>query len=380
MNPLLILTIILIGLYIAYFITSPLLSIFHELGHAVAYLTLTNSNKIDIYIGSYGDPNSKLNFKVGKLHFHITPSLFIKGGGMCKSDKVVDNFIHSIIILFAGSFFTILLSCLLGYFIFNTELHGAIKFYFFCLIICSFIALFFDLAPRTIKEHNLYNDGKLILFTYKIRKVFTDYSLARKHLLKGENQEGIIILKAIIAKFPYQEIPVRQLIPILILEKQFDEAKTHLINLKNFTELTIDDYIHMGYFQTLSNQNSEAEASFNKALQLNKNNPIVLNNLGHVLILLENYEEAKQHLKKAIKLQPELAEPYNNLGQLKLLTNHLEEGKMLIEKSISLNPKNAHAYKNLGVFYSKVENIELAKFNFDKALELDSSIKIEQLK
>jgi hypothetical protein len=374
MNPLLFLTIALIGLCIAFFITSPLLSIFHELGHAIAYLTLTNSNRIDIYIGSYGNPASKLNFSVGKLHFHITPALFIKGEGMCKSDKVVDNYIHSIIILLAGSFFTIILSCILGYLVFNTELHGAIKFYFFCLIICSFIALFFNLAPRTIKGYNLYNDGKLILFTYKIRKVFADHALARQHLLKGENHEAIIILKGIIAKFPYQEIPIRQLIPILIFEKQFDEAKTHLINLENFTEFTIDDYIHMGYFQTLSNQNNEALASFNKALQLNKNNPIVLNNLGYVLILLENYEDANQHLERAIKLQPELAESYNNLGQLKLLTNQLEEGKSLIEKSISLNPQNAHAYKNLGLFYLKVENMELAKFNFDKARELDSSI------
>ncbi|NRF37620.1 tetratricopeptide repeat protein [Pedobacter foliorum] len=380
MNPLLFLTIVLIGLYIAFFITSPLLSIFHELGHAIAYLTLTNSNRVDIYIGSYGNPNSKLNFSLGRLHFHITPALFIKGGGLCKSDKIVDNYIHWIIILLAGSFFSIILSCFLGYFIFNTELHGAIKFYFFCLIICSFISLFFDLAPRTIKAYNLYNDGKLILFTYRIRKVFADYALARKHLLKGENLEAIIILKTIIAKFPYQEIPIRQLIPILIVEKQLDEAKVYLTNLENFTEFTIDDYIHMGYFQTLSNQTYEAQTSFNKALVLNKNNPIVLNNLGHVLIVLENYEEAQQYLEKAIKLQPELAEPYNNLGQVKLLRNQLEEAKALIEKSISLNPKNAHAYKNLGLFYSKVGDMELAKFNFDKAEELDGSIEIEQLK
>nr|WP_157247080.1 tetratricopeptide repeat protein [Pedobacter panaciterrae] len=218
------------------------------------------------------------------------------------------------------------------------------------------------------------------MFTYQIRTVFADYALARQHFLKGENHEAIIILKAIVAKFPYQEIPIRQLITILMVEKQFDEAKMHLINLENFTEFTIDDYIHRGYFQTLSNQNNEAEASFNMALQLNKENAIVLNNLGHVLILLENYEEAKQHLEKAIKLQPALAEPYNNLGQLKILTNQLEEGKALIEKSISLNPKNADAYKNLGDFYSMVGNTELAKFNFDKAQELDSSIKFEQLK
>lgn len=377
MNSILIFILINIGLYIAIYFTAPLLIFFHELGHAIAFLILTDSNKIDVYIGSYGDKMSKLNIKIGKLHFHIKSAFPIKSGGMCSSDKMTNNYIKGIIILLAGPLFTVILSCLLGFFIFNSELHGAIKLYFFSLIICAFIGLWRDLVPSIIKEYNLPNDGKQILFMYRIRHFFSDYVLARQHLLNGENDQTIIKLKPIIAKFPYEEIPLRQLITALILTKQFEEAETHLVNLKNFTEFMIDDYTNMGYFQILSAQHKEAEMNFHRALKMNPNHPIVLNNLGYVLILLESYGEAKQYLEKAIKLSPLLAEPYNNLGQLYLLTNQLEEGKVLIEKSIALNPENADAYKNLGIFYSKVENIELAKFNFDKALELDSTIKIE---
>lgn len=377
MNSLLILVIILLALYIAIYITAPLLTFFHELGHAVAFLILTNSNKIDLYIGSYGDNPSKLNFNLGRLYFHVNPALSIKTEGMCSSEKMANNYSRAIIILLAGPLFAVILSCILGFFIFNGELHGAIKFYFFSLILCAIIRLGVDLVPRTMKEHNLYNDGKLISFTYRIRHVFADYLLARQHLLKGDNDEGIIKLKALITIFPYEEILIRPLIVPLILTKQFDEARAQLLKLKSFTEFTIDDYTCMGYLQILSDQNREAEASFNCALKMNTNHPIALNNLGYVLVLLGNYEEAKRYLEKAIKLNPNLAEAYNNLGQLKLLSNLLEEGKTLVEKSISLNPENADTYKNLGIYYSKVNNIELARFNYDKALKLDNSIKIE---
>ena len=96
------LVIIIIGISIARYATTPLIIFFHELGHAIAYLILTDSNNIDVYVGSYGDKKSKLNFKAGKLHFHINPTFSLVSGGMCSSDKMVDNYIKKIAILLAG--------------------------------------------------------------------------------------------------------------------------------------------------------------------------------------------------------------------------------------------------------------------------------------
>ncbi|MEO6851843.1 MAG: hypothetical protein ABI203_05065, partial [Mucilaginibacter sp.] len=60
---------IIVALYIAIYITNPFIIVFHELGHAFAYLALTRQDKIDIFIGSYGDKKTKLNFKIGKFQF-----------------------------------------------------------------------------------------------------------------------------------------------------------------------------------------------------------------------------------------------------------------------------------------------------------------------
>jgi len=67
--------IILAVIYAAVFISSPLIAVFHELGHALAYLVLTKPRKIDIYIGSYGSRKNVLRFNAGKLRFYVKKSI-----------------------------------------------------------------------------------------------------------------------------------------------------------------------------------------------------------------------------------------------------------------------------------------------------------------
>lgn len=373
MNSMLVLLVTLIVLVVGRYLTAPLLTLFHELGHAIAFLIFTDSKKIDVHIGSHGDTAGKFNFKVGRLYFHVTIVDSLTSGGICLSEKVPNSYVKAILIILAGPVFTVILSTILGILVFNSELHRAIKFYFFFLMICAFLGLWHNLVPRVFKKYNLYNDGMQILFRYRIRQLYSDYVLAEEYLLEGKLEEAIAQLMPILSKFPVEEIPLRQLISALTSVNRFDEAKAHLIHLGSFTEYMIEDYVHMGYFQTLSDDYEEAEASFREAYQLNPNHPVVLSNLGYILILSENYGPAEQYLEKAIKLSPLFGEPYNNLGQLKILTNQLEEGRALIEKSISLNPENPHAYKNLGNYYSKTGDMDLARLNFDKASALDPS-------
>lgn len=378
MNLFVFLSIVFICIYIASYITAPFITIFHELGHAIAILLLTKTDQIDIYIGSYGDKNSKIRVKIGKLVFYIKLTFSFSTVGMCHSTGMVNNYKKKLVILSAGALLSFLFSCLIGFLVISTEFHGAIKSYFACLIVCSFIAMFNNLVPRTIHAKNLYNDGKQIIFTYKIRKVYNDYVMIQEDLLVENYEEALKKIKIIVAIFPWEEILIRQYISILLLAKEYEEAEKQHINLEKFAELIVNDYIIIGYLQILSNRNTEAIINFHKALRMDSKNPIALNNIGHTLILLEKHEEGQPYLEKAIKLDPAFAEPYIHLAQIKIFAHHLEEGKILIDKSIMLNDKNAHAYKNLGLYYLKTGNAELASLNFAKAIKLDNSINLEQ--
>ena len=65
---------VLFLVYAVVFISSPLIAIIHELGHAFAYLVFTKPENIDIYIGTYGNSKNNIKFRAGKLQFYLKKS------------------------------------------------------------------------------------------------------------------------------------------------------------------------------------------------------------------------------------------------------------------------------------------------------------------
>jgi Flp pilus assembly protein TadD len=369
---------ILIAFYVAFYVTWPFIIIFHELGHAFAYLILTKQSKIDIFIGSYGDKKTRLNFKIGKLHFYVKQSFLLYiSGGMCQASSAEPNYIKDIIILLAGPFFSLFIACVLGFIVFNTEIHGAIKLYVCSLIIFSVISLISSLVPRTIESVNIDNDGKQLFFVIRIRKVYADYISAYKEVATGMYTSAADKLHHAVNICPKEEKLLRLLINALFGMKNYKEGEIYLNQLKEISTLTATEHLHLGYTQSISGKSELAERNYEKALELDPNNLIALNNLGYEYIVSGRYTEAEHVLNEAIKLDPEFNYSYSNMGYVKLLTNKLDEGKELIEKSLAAEPEDAYAYKHLGVYYLKILDKDQALLNFNKALALDPNIVLE---
>src|ERR1700759_2851140 len=98
---------LILFLYLGLYITYPFIILFHEMGHALAYLTISNPKKVEVFIGNMGDRTTKMKFRVGKLHFYVKQSLLLTGGGACASDSREANYINEIVILLAGSVFSV---------------------------------------------------------------------------------------------------------------------------------------------------------------------------------------------------------------------------------------------------------------------------------
>ena len=369
------LAIAILAIYTAVYITSPLITVFHELGHAFAYLVLTKPDNIDVFIGSYGNTETWLKFKIGRIHFYIKPSYpFIRGKGMCRSNKDEGNYISKIIILLAGPLFTVLMAFLIGFIALNTNVHGSVKLYCFALIICSVISLYVNLRPRKIKSVNLDNDGKQLLFTITNRKVFSAYVAANEKLGSGEYQTSADMFLKINNLCPGQESFLRPLITSLLLVKNLKQAEEYLIQLAKITEFDIEDHLNLGYIQSVTNRHEAAIKNYREVLAIDGNNLYMLNNLGYELVLKGEYEKGEELLERAIILNPQFAAPYCALGYLKLQTGSLDDGRLLVEKSIALDPNYAYAYKHLGQYYLRVFNKEEALKNFNKAIALDTTI------
>lgn len=362
-------------IYGAYYITNPVIVIFHELGHAFAYLVLTKPDKVDVFIGSYGDEDSKINFRVGKLHFHIKLSFpYIASGGMCRSSKMEANYIKEIIILLAGPLVTVIIAGIMGFVAFNTNVHGSVKFFCFALIIFAVISLGRNLMPGKVGGTNFKSDAARLVFTIRNRKVYTAYITALEALYNDEAAVSSEQLAVLANLHPQEEGFLRSLILSLLLRKDYDAAEIQFNNLKQIAEFETTDYINFGFIQTNRGHHQLAIENYQTALKLDPDNAIALNNLGYQLLLKGDYEECESVLNRAITQNPEGAFQYNNLGYLKILTGEFDAGRELVEKSLQLDADNAYAYRSMGVYHLKTGNKEQALINFNRAFTLKPGI------
>jgi len=366
---------IMLGIYAAMIVIYPLITILHELGHAFAYLLLTKPERIDIFIGSYGDTDTPITFNIKKLHFFVKLKFpYIRTGGLCQSYKSEPDYIKRIIIILAGPVFTFLVALILAAIAFNTEVHGAVKMFCFILILLSFISLVSNLSPNTIAGTDIDSDGKQLAFVLRTRKVYTSYINGLEHFGNNELPDCIAELLKVHACAPANVKVSRCLYTSYMLLEDYPNTEKYLYRLKELNALKTDDYLNRAYLFSRTDRYELAVTDYRRVLRRDKTNVYALNNLGYHLSMNGEYNEAAPLLEKAIAVNPQFAFAHNNLGYVKIMTGWVNQGKELVEKSLELDNENAYAYKNLGIYYLKAKNKELALLNFNKAIELDEHI------
>ena len=112
----------------------------------------------------------------------------------------------------------------------------------------------------------------------------------------------------------------------------------------------------------------EAGNAYERALRLDDNYPVVINNLGslHLTMFLDSHdksslEKAVGFFRRAIRLDPSYASPYNGLGAALKMGGDLDGAIKNWEKAVELKPDFRFALFNLGLAH-------LAKGNKSKAL------------
>jgi tetratricopeptide (TPR) repeat protein len=96
----------------------------------------------------------------------------------------------------------------------------------------------------------------------------------------------------------------------------------------------------------------QAKSALERALTLNPNDPEANYSLGMVYAQQNDTDRAYQYLQKAIALRPAYPEALNNLGILYLRTNRSAEAIQSFEQSIRVAPEYEQAYLNLSQVYA----------------------------
>ncbi len=120
-----------------------------------------------------------------------------------------------------------------------------------------------------------------------------------------------------------------------------------------------------------SNQWPKAEADFKRALELNPDQPLVLNYLGYSWVDKGlNLEEAFKMLRRAVELQPNDGYIVDSLGWAHYKLGQYQEAAQTLEKAIDLKPADPVLNDHLGDAYWRINRRIEAHFQWNHARDM----------
>jgi predicted O-linked N-acetylglucosamine transferase (SPINDLY family) len=116
---------------------------------------------------------------------------------------------------------------------------------------------------------------------------------------------------------------------------------------------------------------AEAQAVYEEALRLEPDSPVVLNNLGTLLLLRGNPAAAEPLLERSVQLRPDYAVAHNNLGTVYLALGRFAEARVCFTQVLVLQPRLVEAHYNLGTVHHREGRPGEAEAELEQALRLD---------
>ena len=196
----------------------------------------------------------------------------------------------------------------------------------------------------------------------------------------GRTEEAVVAMKAAIAQFPNAIEAHTALGTILRRESRFEEAAEAydgaiallpVIEAHNWGLL-----YQRGIALERSKQWDRAEKDFRKALELEPDQPDVLNYLGYSLVELgQKLEEAERMIEKAVEQRPEDGYIVDSLGWVLYRFGEFERAVEHLERAVELRPVDPVINDHFGDALWMVGRRTEARFQWKRALSFEPTEK-----
>ncbi|MFH1776300.1 MAG: tetratricopeptide repeat protein [Candidatus Omnitrophota bacterium] len=143
----------------------------------------------------------------------------------------------------------------------------------------------------------------------------------------------------------------------------------------NSGEKLIRAYIARSFLYTELEKYDQALKDLYRALEINRLDHIVHNNLAWVFYNLHELEKALENANIAIELEPENFFSLNNRALILMELNKLDEAMRDISGAIKLNRDHAFSYFTRGRIYVLQREKKKAGKDFRRAIQLDRNLK-----
>ena len=127
---------------------------------------------------------------------------------------------------------------------------------------------------------------------------------------------------------------------------------------------------NLGILSAREGNTDEAIGFFQKALELNPEHAVALQNLGNAYRQKKDWDAARKTLEHALTLNPEDAEANYGLGMVYAQLNDTGRAYEYLQKALAARPTYPEALNNLGILYLRTGRAEEAKKNFAESMRV----------
>jgi tetratricopeptide (TPR) repeat protein len=206
-------------------------------------------------------------------------------------------------------------------------------------------------------------------------KLGADIQIALELDTMGKSDDATQRLTQIVAARPHDVEALSALAELQRSAKKYVEAAATYDQAIAAVGIPQRDNWTLFYFRGIcyerSNQWPKAEADFKKALELNPDQPLVLNYLGYSWVDKGlNLEQAFKMLRRAVELQPNDGYIVDSLGWAHFKLGQYKEAAQTLERAINLKPADPVLNDHLGDAYWRVDRRIEAHFQWNHARDM----------
>lgn len=190
------------------------------------------------------------------------------------------------------------------------------------------------------------------------------------------DKEAIALLEELAARHADNYEPLYRLGNLLRTRERFAEADAAYARALTRVEDPGTRHWTLYYFRGIAlertDQWAEAETHLQKALELQPEQPYVMNYLAYSWVEQESHlEQALDMLKRAVELRPEDGYIVDSLGWAHYRLGHYPKSVKYLERAVELRPADPVINDHLGDAYWRVGRRQEARFQWHRALSLD---------
>ncbi|NKB48137.1 MAG: tetratricopeptide repeat protein [Alphaproteobacteria bacterium] len=207
-------------------------------------------------------------------------------------------------------------------------------------------------------------------------------NLADGHRAQDDMDAGLRLLRAMVRERPERTDAARALGDFLRIDERYREAVTAY---DTAFERSSDDvdwqlYYTRGIALERAKLWDRAESDFLKALELEPDQPLVLNYLGYSWIeQKQNLERAKQMIEKAVLQRPQDGFIADSLGWAMYRLGNYTEAVTHLERAVALEPGDPVINDHLGDAYWLADRRDEARFQWIRSLSQEPDPEVEAI-